>query len=527
MKDRLHGFGGELASNTSFGTGALPEDFPEFFANRPPLSIRRPSCDGPVSWKDFSAVQKDIENFKAALADVNVADAFMSAASPGVIPVFLPNGYYPTDEAYLYALADVMQQEYEAIVQAGFTLQLDCPDLAMTRGSLSIEAFRKLVALRIEVLNHAVRNIPPECMRMHVCWGNSAAPHTRDPELKDLVDLLLTARPLALSFVGANPRHEHEWSVWRNVKLPAGKILIPGVLDSTTNIVEHPDLGAERLLRYANVVGRENVIAGTDCGSIRGCTGVCAVRWSNGIIGPVRPDVNKNFLQSWPAAPAAREVQEEHALWCRGKIAFKIPKDDHLHSIKTSLLHAAIKQGLCRETHVTALADGAANCWAVVLALQPYCAVLECILDWFHIGKTFQTVKNALGEAFAPALESAKWKLWHGKAEDALAKLALLRDTIADEAKKSKMTGLYNYIDRNQAYLVNYDERAMAHKTYTSQVIESHIDVLINARHKKTGKMQWSREGADNVLQIRATMASDEWASKWQSVVLLALGATV
>jgi hypothetical protein len=136
-------------------------------------------------------------------------------------------------------------------------------------------------------------------------------------------------------------------------------------------------------------------------------------------------------------------------------------------------------------------------------------------------------VKNALGEAFATALDSAKWKLWHGKAEDALTKLALLHDTIADEAQKSKLTGLYNYIDRNQAYLVNYDARAMAHKTYTSQVIESHIDVLINARHKKTRKMQWSRDGADNVLQIRATMASDEWANKWQSAVLSALGATV
>ena len=266
MKDRLHGFGGEQATTSNFGTGALAQDFPEFYANRPRLSIRRPSCDGPVSWKDFSAVQKDIENFKTALGDRSVEDAFMSAASPGVIPVFLPNGYYPTDEAYLYALADVMQQEYEAIAQAGFTLQLDCPDLAMTRGNLTIEAFRKVVSLHLEVLNYAVRNIPPEHMRMHVCWGNSAAPHHRDPELKDLIDLLLTARPSALSFVGANPRHEHEWSVWRDVRLPEGKVIIPGVVDSTTNIIEHPDLVAERLVRYANVVGRENVIAGTDCG---------------------------------------------------------------------------------------------------------------------------------------------------------------------------------------------------------------------------------------------------------------------
>jgi len=149
------------------------------------------------------------------------------------------------------------------------------------------------------------------------------------------------------------------------------------------------------------------------------------------------------------------------------------------------------------------------------------------MLDWFHIGKKFQTVQNALGEALEASLERAKWQLWHGKAEESLAKLALLRNNITDEAQKSKMTGLYNYIDHNQAYIVNYDERATTHQTYTSQVAESHIDTLMNARHKRTGKMQWSREGADNVLQIRATMASDEWARKWQSVVLLALSATV
>jgi len=201
-------------------------------------------------------------------------------------------------------------------------------------------------------------------------------------------------------------------------------------------------------------------------------------------------------------------------------------KDEHLQSITTYLRHAAIKQGLCSETQVTALADGAKNCWAVLLTMKPYCATLDCILDWFHIGKKFQTVQNALGGALEASLERAKWKLWHGKAEEALAKLALLRNNITDEAQKSKMTGLYNYIDRNQAYIINYDERATTHQTYTSQVAESHIDTLINARHKRTGKMQWSREGADNVLQIRATMASKEWVSKWQSTVLSALGAT-
>ena len=201
-------------------------------------------------------------------------------------------------------------------------------------------------------------------------------------------------------------------------------------------------------------------------------------------------------------------------------------KDDHLQSSKTCLMHGALQQGLCRATHVTARADGAKHCWTALGALHPSCATLEGMLDWFHLGKKCQTGQNALGEALEASLERATWTLWHGKAEEALAKLALLRNNITDEAQKSKMTGLYNYIDRNQAYIINYDERATTHQTYTSQVAESHIDTLINARHKRTGKMQWSREGADNVLQIRATMASKEWVSKWQSTVLSALGAT-
>jgi hypothetical protein len=223
--------------------------------------------------------------------------------------------------------------------------------------------------------------------------------------------------------------------------------------------------------------------------------------------------------------PEAIQTVDNHHREIVEKTCVMSAQDDNLHSIKTFLLHGALKQGLGSATHVTALADGAKNCWAVLLAIQPYCGTLECILDWFHIGKKFQTVQNALGEALEASLERAKWKLWHGKAEEALAKLALLRNNITDEAQKSKMTGLYNYIDHNQAYIVDYDERATTHQTYTSQVAESHIDSLINARHKRTGKMQWSREGADNVLQIRATMASKEWVSKWQSTVLSALGA--
>ena len=199
--------------------------------------------------------------------------------------------------------------------------------------------------------------------------------------------------------------------------------------------------------------------------------------------------------------------------------------DDQLQTIKTYVINAAKKQGLSQETQVTALADGAKNCWSVAAAIQPECATLECILDWFHIAQKFQQVKNALGEAFAASLESAKWKLWHGHADDALMKLAVLRDRVSEEAQRSKLTGLYEYIHRNQAYIVNYEAREQANKTYTSQVAESHIDTLINARHKRTKKMQWTREGAHHVLQIRAMMASDEWECKRQGAVLSALGA--
>ena len=196
---------------------------------------------------------------------------------------------------------------------------------------------------------------------------------------------------------------------------------------------------------------------------------------------------------------------------------------DNVQTIKTNLINAALKQGISKETKVTGLADGANNCWSVLSALKPYCATLECVLDWFHIGKKFQNLKNTLGEAFETSLNSAKWKLWHGEANDALLKLALLRDQITAKAKKSKITGLYDYIYRNQAYIINYNERAQANKTYTSKTAESHVESLINARHKRTKKMQWTREGADRVLQIRAVMASDEWDRKWQAAVLSAL----
>jgi 5-methyltetrahydropteroyltriglutamate--homocysteine methyltransferase len=201
---------------------------------------------------------------------VQPAEVFMTAASPGVIAHFLQNEYYPSHEAYLTRLADVMKEEYDAISQAGFVLHVDCPDLAMGRHlrfpDLSTAEFLKIAQANLEALNHALQDIPPDRLRLHLCWGNYEGPHHRDIPLKDILGIVLKARPQAISFEGANPRHEHEWKVFREVKLPDDKVIIPGVLDSTTNFIEHPELVAQRIVRYAEVVGRENVIAGTDCG---------------------------------------------------------------------------------------------------------------------------------------------------------------------------------------------------------------------------------------------------------------------
>jgi 5-methyltetrahydropteroyltriglutamate--homocysteine methyltransferase len=187
-----------------------------------------------------------------------------------VIALFLPNAYYPTREAYLEAIARAMKPEYEAIAGAGFVLQLDCPDLAMGRhiqfGQASLEEFRRQAALNVEALNYAVGNIPPEQLRMHLCWGNYEGPHHRDVELRDIVDIVFSARPSGISIEASNPRHAHEWRVFEDVKLPDGKVLIPGVIDSTNNYIEHPDLVAQRIVQYARLVGRENVLAGSDCG---------------------------------------------------------------------------------------------------------------------------------------------------------------------------------------------------------------------------------------------------------------------
>ncbi len=271
VKERLTGFEGErmVRSHTRLDDA----DFPEYAATQTHMSSRnmpQPACTGPIGWKDWPAVERDIRALQDASSDAQVAEVFMTAASPGVIANFLPNEYYATEEEYLYALAEVMKDEYNAISEADLLLQIDCPDLAMTRVSqfshLSVDEFKKIVELHVEVINYALKDIDPERMRLHVCWGNTEGPHHHDVPLREIVEIVLRARPLGLSVEGANPRHGHEWKVWEDVPLPDGKVLIPGVLDTTTNFIEHPELIAQRILNYANIVGRENVMAGSDCG---------------------------------------------------------------------------------------------------------------------------------------------------------------------------------------------------------------------------------------------------------------------
>jgi 5-methyltetrahydropteroyltriglutamate--homocysteine methyltransferase len=268
VKDRLTGFSGESTPWPNTDAEEFPE-WAEIARQFAPPFQKRPACTGPIEWKDWPAVERDIQNLKDATADRS-EEVFMTSPSPGQIGRFLQNRYYPTDETYLYTLADVMKREYQAVVQAGFVLQVDCPDLALGRHTqfahLSLEQFRDVAKMHVDVLNHAVAEMPPDRMRMHICWASTGGPHHRDVPLKDIADVIVKGRPAALLVAGANPRHEHEWKGWRDVPLPAGKVLVAGVIDSTTNFIEHPELVAERITRYASVVGRENLIAGVDCG---------------------------------------------------------------------------------------------------------------------------------------------------------------------------------------------------------------------------------------------------------------------
>jgi 5-methyltetrahydropteroyltriglutamate--homocysteine methyltransferase len=270
VADRLSGFAGHEPAKPRLDTGPHP-NFNAAYARMTGENVaRRAVCVGPIAVKDREPLDADLANLKDALAQVKVVEGFMTAASPGLVPVFQNNRHYPTHEAYVEAIAAAMQPEYEAIVAAGFVLQLDCPDLAMAHHTsfqdLSEPEFLRRAAFHVEVLNHALRNVPAESCRIHICWGNYEGPHDHDIDFAKVAPILVRAKPMALVVEAANPRHAHEWAVWRDVKLPDDKILIPGVLDTSTNYVEHPQLVAERLCRFADIVGRERVIAGSDCG---------------------------------------------------------------------------------------------------------------------------------------------------------------------------------------------------------------------------------------------------------------------
>jgi 5-methyltetrahydropteroyltriglutamate--homocysteine methyltransferase len=265
VKERLSGFGGD-------GEPLALSEFADVpgFAPRVALELSAPACVGPVSYTGHDALAADLDNLTTALEATPATEAFMNAASPGIIRDYLFDRHYGSEQDYLAALADAMKEEYDAIVAAGFVLQLDCPDLAMGRHlavtPIPVEDFRRRLALRVETINHALRDIPRDRVRIHLCWGNYESPHHHDVPLADILDVVLQIDAGAFLFEGANPRHEHEWQVFRDVALPDDTVIVPGVIDSLTNYVEHPDLVAQRIVRYALIVGPERVIAGTDCG---------------------------------------------------------------------------------------------------------------------------------------------------------------------------------------------------------------------------------------------------------------------
>jgi len=270
VKDRLTGFGGTSNTFVYQDLAEFPRLAQRVFGDPGRSRRKTPACTGPIGIADPAAPLTDVEHLKSALGAVNAAGGFLSAASPGVISLFFRNDYYPNQEAYLFAIAEAVRGEYEAIAGAGITLQIDCPDLAMGRhiqyADLTIEEFRKRARLHVEALNHALARVAPERVRMHLCWGNYEGPHHCDVPLADIIDIVFLARPGTISFEAANPRHAHEWTLFERVKLPEGKTIIPGVIESKSNFIEHPELVAQRIARYANLVGRDNVIAGSDCG---------------------------------------------------------------------------------------------------------------------------------------------------------------------------------------------------------------------------------------------------------------------
>jgi 5-methyltetrahydropteroyltriglutamate--homocysteine methyltransferase len=270
VKDRFNGFGG---SGNSYVFQDL-EDYPgtkrRMFDDPGRKHRKTPACNAPVGIRDVDAPGQDARRLKGSLAEHRPAGLFLNAASPGVTTLFFRNDFYPSHQDYLFACADALRHEYEAIVAAGVTLQIDCPDLAMGRhtqfADLDLSGFRERMALHVEALNRALVNIPAEKVRMHMCWGNYPGPHHCDVPLADIVDIVWKAKPHAILFEAANPRHAHEWSLFETVKLPDGKVLVPGVIECQSTYIEHPELVAQRIGRYANLVGRDNVMAAVDCG---------------------------------------------------------------------------------------------------------------------------------------------------------------------------------------------------------------------------------------------------------------------
>jgi len=270
IRHRLTGFEGDSSRPTPRDLDDFPEYRDRLVKAGHSATYRRPVCKGPIKVKNLAPLREDIARLKKASADSGVLEAFMNSVSPGTVAVFQPNEYYASHEKYIEALANAMREEYETIVGSGLLLQLDCPDLAMGRHTrfknLSDEEFLRNAALQVEALNHALANVPADRVRMHICWGNYEGSHIYDIPCSKVLPIALKSKPMALLLEGANPRHEHEWEVWTRIKFPEDKILIPGVISSNSNYVEHPEVVAQRLLRYANIVGRERNLAGTDCG---------------------------------------------------------------------------------------------------------------------------------------------------------------------------------------------------------------------------------------------------------------------
>jgi 5-methyltetrahydropteroyltriglutamate--homocysteine methyltransferase len=270
IKDRITGFDGDSPRDPPADLEAFPSFLERQSTSGGTPSYRRPCCVGEIRVKDEAPLKEDLANLSAAVARHKPAGAFMNAASPGVIALFQPNHYYPSHEDYLLALGEAMRAEYEAIVAAGFLLQLDSPDLGLGRHMIfkqrSDEDYQALARLHVEVLNEALRNIPADRVRLHICWGNYEGPHHCDAPMDMVLPIALRAKPQYLLFESSNPRHAHEWEVFRDTTIPDDKVLVPGVIDSTTNFIEHPRLVAQRLERFVDIVGRERVMAGSDCG---------------------------------------------------------------------------------------------------------------------------------------------------------------------------------------------------------------------------------------------------------------------